>query len=45
MFQGLTAKGDFHERRFTDFSVAQNMKIAEIVPTSTTLEPVRPESQ
>jgi len=41
----LTAKGDFHERRFTDFSVAQNMKIAEIVPTSTTLEPVRPESQ
>jgi hypothetical protein len=34
---------DFHSRRFKDFTTEQNLRIAEVMPTSTELESLRPE--
>lgn len=36
---------DFQERRFKDFDVETNISIAEVLPTSTSLEPVRSDEE
>jgi len=35
--------GNFHELRFRDFTPTQNVDMAEVLPTTEALEPVRPE--